>query len=98
MRGLVLIQMVRLFQMPLLPEKLHATYPEHAAAALGYAYGRNNQREKALEILRELDEVASKRTLPPLEKALVYRLAMMLTGQSSIQDVLFFPQMRPEKG
>jgi lysyl-tRNA synthetase, class II len=26
------------------------------------------------------------------------RLAMMLTGQSSIQDVLFFPQMRPEKG
>jgi len=26
------------------------------------------------------------------------RLAMLLTGQSSIQDVLFFPQMRPEKG
>lgn len=25
------------------------------------------------------------------------RLAMMLTGQSSIQDVLLFPQMRPEK-
>lgn len=25
------------------------------------------------------------------------RLAMLLTGQSSIQDVLFFPQMRPEK-
>lgn len=25
------------------------------------------------------------------------RLAMMLTGQASIQDVLFFPQMRPEK-
>lgn len=25
------------------------------------------------------------------------RLAMILTGQSSIQDVLFFPQMRPEK-
>ncbi len=25
------------------------------------------------------------------------RLAMMLTGQVSIQDVLFFPQMRPEK-
>jgi len=27
----------------------------------------------------------------------VERLAMMLTGQPSIQDVLFFPQMRPEK-
>ncbi|MFT4062883.1 MAG: lysine--tRNA ligase [Edaphocola sp.] len=25
------------------------------------------------------------------------RLAMLLTGQTSIQDVLFFPQMRPEK-
>ncbi|HCQ30158.1 MAG TPA: lysine--tRNA ligase [Flavobacteriales bacterium] len=25
------------------------------------------------------------------------RLVMLLTGQSSIQDVLFFPQMRPEK-
>jgi lysyl-tRNA synthetase class 2 len=25
------------------------------------------------------------------------RLAMLLTGQSSIQDVLFFPQMRPER-
>jgi len=25
------------------------------------------------------------------------RLVMMLTGQSSIQEVLFFPQMRPEK-
>lgn len=27
----------------------------------------------------------------------IERLAMLLTGQSSIQDVLFFPQMRPEK-
>jgi lysyl-tRNA synthetase class 2 len=27
----------------------------------------------------------------------VDRLAMMLTGQTSIQEVLFFPQMRPEK-
>ncbi len=26
------------------------------------------------------------------------RLAMLLTGQQSIQDVLLFPQMRPEKG
>lgn len=26
------------------------------------------------------------------------RLAMIMTNQSSIQDVLFFPQMRPEKG
>jgi lysyl-tRNA synthetase, class II len=26
------------------------------------------------------------------------RLCMLLTGQSSIQDVLFFPQMRPEHG
>jgi lysyl-tRNA synthetase class 2 len=25
------------------------------------------------------------------------RLAMMLTDQHSIQDILFFPQMRPEK-
>jgi lysyl-tRNA synthetase class 2 len=25
------------------------------------------------------------------------RLAMFLTGQTSIQEVLFFPQMRPEK-
>ena len=25
------------------------------------------------------------------------RLAMIMTNQSSIQDVLFFPQMRPEK-
>lgn len=28
----------------------------------------------------------------------VDRLAMLFTGQHSIQDVLFFPQMRPEKG
>ncbi|PSK90059.1 lysine--tRNA ligase [Taibaiella chishuiensis] len=27
----------------------------------------------------------------------IERLSMMLTGQPSIQDVLFFPQMRPEK-
>jgi lysyl-tRNA synthetase, class II len=26
------------------------------------------------------------------------RLAMLFTGQSSIQEVLFFPQMKPEKG
>jgi lysyl-tRNA synthetase class 2 len=26
------------------------------------------------------------------------RLAMIMTGQQSIQDVLFFPQMKPEKG
>ena len=26
------------------------------------------------------------------------RIAMLLTNQASIQDVLFFPQMRPEKG
>jgi lysyl-tRNA synthetase class 2 len=25
------------------------------------------------------------------------RLVMMMTGAQSIQDVLFFPQMRPEK-
>ena len=25
------------------------------------------------------------------------RLTMFMTGQSTIQDVLFFPQMRPEK-
>jgi lysyl-tRNA synthetase, class II len=25
------------------------------------------------------------------------RLTMLLTGQQSIQEVLFFPQMRPEK-
>ncbi len=25
------------------------------------------------------------------------RLTMMLTGQTSIQEVLFFPQMRPEQ-
>ena len=25
------------------------------------------------------------------------RLAMMLTGQTTIQEVLLFPQMRPEK-
>ncbi len=28
----------------------------------------------------------------------IERLAMLLTGQHSIQDVLLFPQMRPEKG
>jgi lysyl-tRNA synthetase, class II len=26
------------------------------------------------------------------------RLCMLLTGQSSIQDVLLFPQMKPEQG
>ena len=26
------------------------------------------------------------------------RLAMLMTNQGSIQEVLFFPQMRPEKG
>jgi lysyl-tRNA synthetase class 2 len=25
------------------------------------------------------------------------RIVMLMTGQPSIQDVLFFPQMRPEK-
>lgn len=25
------------------------------------------------------------------------RLTMFMTGQTTIQDVLFFPQMRPEK-
>ena len=27
----------------------------------------------------------------------IERMAMLMTNQPSIQDVLFFPQMRPEK-
>lgn len=44
----------------------------HAAAALGYAYGRAGKKDKALAILRELDELEKTFVVPPSEKALIY--------------------------
>ena len=44
----------------------------HAAAALGYAYGRAGKTDKALAIIRELDELEKTFVVPPSEKALIY--------------------------
>jgi TolB-like protein/predicted Ser/Thr protein kinase/Tfp pilus assembly protein PilF len=51
-------------------KKLSSEKPLHAAAALGYAYGKTGQPDEALRILRYLEQ--SPDPVPPHEKALVY--------------------------
>ena len=51
---------------------LYAKDPLHAAAALGYAYGRVGRKDEALAIIRELDELEKTFVVPPSEKALIY--------------------------
>jgi tetratricopeptide (TPR) repeat protein len=41
-------------------------------AYLGYAYAKNGQRDRALETLKELDELAQRRFVTPFCQALVY--------------------------
>ncbi|HKU75582.1 MAG TPA: protein kinase [Pyrinomonadaceae bacterium] len=72
LKGLVQIQMGRYGDAISTLEKLHQIRPLHAAAALGYAYGKAGYRAKALNIIQELDEASVKDPVPPHEKALVY--------------------------
>jgi TolB-like protein/tetratricopeptide (TPR) repeat protein/class 3 adenylate cyclase len=41
-------------------------------AYIGYVYGRNGQKDKALEILQELNQLASRRFVSPFCQAVVY--------------------------
>ena len=52
-------------------ETLHRIDPLHAAAALGFAYGKNGRPEDALKMIRELDEFARQGPALPHEKAFV---------------------------
>jgi serine/threonine protein kinase/Tfp pilus assembly protein PilF len=49
-------------------QRLHASNPKHAAAALGYSYGRAGRRDEALRMLDELNQLSRY----PYEKALVH--------------------------
>jgi tetratricopeptide (TPR) repeat protein len=68
----VLIQQGRLDEAISNLETVHSNNPLHAVAALGYAYGKAGKKDKALQVLRELDELEKTEIVPPLEKALVY--------------------------
>jgi|SoiMethySBSTD1v2_1073268.scaffolds.fasta_scaffold17691_5 Serine/threonine protein kinase len=70
LKGLVQIQLGKYDDAISTLETLHQIRRLHAAAALGYAYGKVGNREKALEILREL--AADTDPVPPHESALVY--------------------------
>jgi tetratricopeptide (TPR) repeat protein len=70
LKGLVQIQLGKLDDAISTLETLHQIRPLHAAAALGYAYGKVGNREKANDILREL--AAATDPVPPHESALVY--------------------------
>jgi len=72
MMGLVLIQQGEYGRATQLLEKLHAAQPLHAAAALGYLYGKMNRRDAALRMLRELEQFSKARPVPPHEEALVF--------------------------
>ncbi|MBA3711708.1 MAG: protein kinase [Pyrinomonadaceae bacterium] len=72
MMGLVLLQQGRYEEAIATLEKLYSIRPLHAAAALGYAYGKAGRHHDALGILRTLDEFSRTEPIPPLEKALVY--------------------------
>lgn len=70
--GFVLVQQGRFDEAIAALEKLHAKDPLHAAAALGYAYGKAGRGDDARRVLRELDELSKTEAVPPQEKALVY--------------------------
>ena len=53
-------------------EKLHSLNPQMAAAGLGFAYGKAGRFADATRIIKELDEIAKERPVPPQEKAIIY--------------------------
>jgi len=53
-------------------ERMRRNDPLYGTAALGYAYGRAGQPNKAQNILRELDDASNRDPVPPHEKAIVY--------------------------
>jgi eukaryotic-like serine/threonine-protein kinase len=70
--GLVLAQQGRYDEAISMLQKVHDKNPLHAAAALGYVYGKAGKKDSALSVLPELDELAKTNVVPPFEKALVY--------------------------
>ncbi|MBC7911383.1 MAG: protein kinase [Pyrinomonadaceae bacterium] len=72
MLGLVYLQTGRYDESIKILERLHSIDPLFAAAPLGYAYGKTGQRTRAHSIIKELDEAAQHKPVPPLEKAIVY--------------------------
>jgi tetratricopeptide (TPR) repeat protein len=72
MMALVQLQLGRYQPAIEMLERLHKNDPLYGAAALGYAYGKNGQRNEAQNILRELDEASNREPVPPHEKAIVY--------------------------
>jgi tetratricopeptide (TPR) repeat protein len=72
MEGWVQIQLSHYGEAISILEALYQRDKLHAAAALGYAYGKAGKRDKALSIIRELDELAKTLVVPPSEKAIIY--------------------------
>jgi len=72
MEGWVQIQLAHYDEAISILEALYARDKLHAAAALGYAYGKAGKRDKAFNIIRELDELAKTDVVPPSEKAIIY--------------------------
>ncbi|HYY95176.1 MAG TPA: protein kinase [Pyrinomonadaceae bacterium] len=73
MRAFVLLQQQRYDEAIAALENVHAKDQLHAAAALGYAYGKAGRYEDARAMLRELDQLSTPQNpVPPFEKALVY--------------------------
>jgi serine/threonine protein kinase/Flp pilus assembly protein TadD len=70
LKGLVQIQLGKYGDAISTLERLHQIRPLHGAAALGYAYGKAGNRDKAQDILQELN--SAKEPVPPHEQALVY--------------------------
>jgi serine/threonine-protein kinase len=72
MQGWVQIQLSHYDEAISILEALYARAPLHAAAALGYAYGKAGKEDKAFNLIRELDELAKTEIVPPSEKAIIY--------------------------
>ncbi|HET6862842.1 MAG TPA: protein kinase [Pyrinomonadaceae bacterium] len=72
MMALVQLQLGRYQPAIELLEQMRKNDPLYGTAALGYAYGKNGQRNEAQNILRALDEASTREPVPPHEKAIVY--------------------------
>jgi serine/threonine-protein kinase len=71
-RGLVLLQLNLNDEAIDTLKRLHQGDPMHAAAALGFAYGKSHKRAEALQMIQELDELEKHGPISPHEKAFVF--------------------------
>lgn len=70
--GITYIQMGRYNDAIQTLEPLYSSDPLFAAAALGFAYGKTGNREKAQKILDQLEQISKQKTVPAFERAIVY--------------------------